>query len=361
MYKKNFGSGYHHYLIIGRKEGRLGGFPLPGWNEAGYLAANPAVRIAIARGQYRTGFVHYAAIGRSEGRVGGLPPASLLEWLKLRWPPLHSWLFKAREFGGLLFSSTALHDAITTVSQQRAVPASFSDRGQRIWRGQDKVILEMGGLGMIYRRWLNWSGRWWIFWFDPPERMYCLSHPTTLISGLDPFRFMVRRAHANGTDLRLFVSPLHASVRRIIDAVELGGRFEFWLRELVRINAEEAERAGREPFPLFDFSDTNSITSEPIPEAGDLKPMHWFWEIAHYREITGDLILDRVFGVRDPSRPLPEEFGVRLTPASIDQHLNRSRDKRAAWVAANPDLAALIDKAAQPPRLWDRQREATCW
>jgi hypothetical protein len=140
----------------------------------------------------------------------------------------------------------------------------------------------------------------------------------------------------------------------------LGGRYEFWLRELVRINEEEAARAGREPFPLFDFSDTNSITSEPIPEADDLRPMHWFWEVAHYRQIVGDLILDRVFGVRDPSRPLPEDFGARLTAASIDEHLDRSRGNRAKWAAINSGLATSIDRAARPPRQ-DRQSEATCW
>src|SRR5262249_40538290 len=157
-----------------------------------------------------------------------------------------------------------------------------------------------------------------VFWFDPPEKMYCLSHPDTQLSGLDPYRFMLRRAYADGTDMRLFVSPLHTAIRSVIDVIGLGERFEFWQRELVRINDEEAAHAGRQPFALWDFSDTNSITVEPVPAAGDLKPMHWFWETSHYREITGNLVLDRVFGTRDPSRPLPEDFGVRLTAASID-------------------------------------------
>ena len=127
----------------------------------------------------------------------------------------------------MAFSATALEDAIKTVGQQ-AVPASFSERGQRIWRGQEEVIrragLERGRDGITA------SAAWGIFWFDPSERMYCLSHPDTLMSGLDPFRFMLRRAHVQGTDLRLFVSPFHASVRRIMDAAGLAGRFEFWLR-----------------------------------------------------------------------------------------------------------------------------------
>jgi hypothetical protein len=353
-----FSSGYHHYLAAGRTEGRLGGFPLPGWNEAGYLAANPAVRIAIARGQYRNGYIHYAAVGHSQGRVGGLPPADLLEWLEVKWPPLYSWLFRVKEYWKLAFSATALEDAIKTVGQQ-AVPASFSDRGQRIWRGQDEVLRNMGGTGKAYRGWLSGPLGWGVFWFDPPEKMYCLSHPDTGMSGLDPFRFMLRQAYAEGTELHLFVSPLHTAVRSIVEVVGLGGRFEFWLRELVSINDEEAAHAGRQPFALWDFSDTNSITVEPVPVEGDLKPMHWFWETSHYREITGDLVLDRIFGTRDPSRPLPEDFGSRLTFASIEGHLDRSRKKRAEWEAANPDIMALIHNAARQRQ--DRQHEATCW
>ena len=54
-------------------------------------------------------------------------------------------------------------------------------------------------------------------------------------------------------------------VRTLQQALGLGERYEFWLRKLVRINEEEAARAGRPPLPLWDFSDTNTITREPVP------------------------------------------------------------------------------------------------
>ena len=37
----------------------------------------------------------------------------------------------------------------------------------------------------------------------------------------DPFRFMLRRAYAEGTDLRLFMTPLHAAVRKFVGAIGL--------------------------------------------------------------------------------------------------------------------------------------------
>ena len=58
-----------------------------------------------------------------------------------------------------------------------------------------------------------------------------------------------------------------------------------------------------------------------------MTPMRWFWEHSHYRKITGDLVLDRVFGTSEPERPLPANFGVRLTGTNIDAHISRSRSR----------------------------------
>ncbi len=81
--------------------------------------------------------------------------------------------------------------------------------------------------------------------------------------------------------------------------------------------------------------------------------MRWFWEHSHYRKITGDLVLDRVFGTTAPERPLPADFGVRLTAANIDAHIARAGTGLRAWAAANSDLVSPIVRAApnlaQPP------------
>ena len=33
-----------------------------------------------------------------------------------------------------------------------------------------------------------------------------------------------------------------------------------------------------------------------------MTPMRWYWDYSHYRKETGDLMLDRIFDYRDPSR-----------------------------------------------------------
>jgi len=73
--------------VAGRAEKRLGGHRPAGWDEARYLAANPAARIVRHRpGDYRSGYAHYAAVGQRQELQGGfgLPPASL-DKTRARW------------------------------------------------------------------------------------------------------------------------------------------------------------------------------------------------------------------------------------------------------------------------------------
>lgn len=356
--KDTFLSGYHHYLVAARREGRLGGFRPADWNDDRYLAANPDARIRVALGVYRSGYLHYAGVGKRQGRVGGFPAASPMEALRVRWPALNQGWFQLRELFQVAFSAASVSDAIATVFRQSEAP-DFDDAGMRVWHGRAEYMRKFGGNGIPFYRRL--SGAEWRPWLVPPKRMYCFANPDQGTTTFDPFRFMLRRAYAEGTDLRLFVTPNQAAVRSLLVALDLGERYEFWLKELVRINEEEAARVGRQPQPLWDFSAPNTITREPIPLHGDLTPMQWYWEFSHYRKETGDLILDRIFGYHDPARGLPADFGVHLTGEKIDAHLARSREKLAEWAAENPELHAQIIAAAGSPKSQTHQAEAGCW
>lgn len=357
-----FLNGYHHYLATGHAERRLGGFPPPDWDEAGYIAANPGVAVAIARGDFRSGFLHYAMVGRSQGLLGGFPPADSMEWVRLRWPALNKTMFRLGELYRFVISETALKDAISTIQQQSRRP-EFDDRGVRTFAAQDEELRKLGGVGPVLR--IRLGGGGWGPWLTLPKLMYCFTNTETGMTMFDPFRFMLRRAYADDVDMRLFITPLHSVIRELLSGLGLGERYEFWLKELVRINEEEAARAGRRPMPLWDFSDSNTITQEPVPRMGDPTPMRWYWEHSHYRKATGDLILDRLFEYRDPRRPVPADFGVRLSSANVDAHIARTRATLAAWSAANAELVDPIVHAARTlntrANLRTRQAEATCW
>jgi hypothetical protein len=351
-------SGYQHFITSGGYERRVGGFQPAEWNEAGYLAANPEVRAEIALGAFRTGYLHYAALGRTQGLVGGLPPADALEALRLQSPTLNWTLLQIDEIVRLIFSRTAARASIATVLRQ-SMPAPFDDAGVRLFPGQEELLRRLGGTGHLIRSALS-SGAWGP-WLNVPRFMYCFTNADTGMTTFDAFRFMLRRAYAEGTDLRMFVTPVHAVVRVLQQGLGIGERYEFWLKELVRINEEEAALAGKPPLPLWDFSDPNTVTREPVPTSGDLTPMRWFWEHSHYRKVTGDLVLDRLFGYSKRERPLPADFGVRLTAANVDAHITRARDELAVWASANSDLVSPIVRAAQSLKTLNRQAEATCW
>jgi hypothetical protein len=357
MTEGRFLSGYHHYLAAGRAEGRLGGFPPKNWDEAGYLAANPGARNRVALGLFMTGFEHYGFLGRSLGLRSGFPPNNSIERLRRRWPRLDQDLFRIGDRLRLTLSVTAMREALSTVFRQ-GEPADFDDRGMRVWQNREKKLRQLGGSGKLFRDVLTMGGG--SLWLPRPKLLHCFSNPDTGMTTFDPFRFMLRRAYAEGTDLRLFTSPVNAAVHQLFEAASLHEHYEAWLKELVRINEDEAARAERPPLPLWDFSDVNTITREPLP-TDEVTPMRWYWDQGHYRRAAGDLILDRIFGYRDPGRALPDDFGVSLTVSNVDAHIARSRAKLREWAAANAELVAQILAAARNPKLPKRQAEARCW
>jgi hypothetical protein len=353
-----FLSGYHHYLLFGRLEQRAGGFRPTDWNEARYLAVNPEVRAEIALGAFHTGYIHYIVIGRRKGLVGGFPPADPIEALRIRSPRVNKIYSEFGRFFDFFFSATAVGDSLRTILLQ-SKPATFDERGVRIFGEQDAAVRKQGGVGKLIR--VRLSGGGWGPWFTPPKLAYCFTNTDTGMTMFEPYRFMLRRAYAEGVDLRLFASPLLAVNRTLLEALGMGKRYDFWLKEIVRINEEEAARAGKPPLPLWDFSDVNSITREPVPPANDPRPMRGFWEHSHYRMSTGNLILDRILGYTDATRRLPADFGVRLTSANIDAHIAHTKEMLHAWGAANSELVDPIVRGAKTLKSRIHQAEVTCW
>jgi hypothetical protein len=68
-----------------------------------------------------------------------------------------------------------------------------------------------------------------------------------------------------------------------------------------------------------------------------------------------------VLGYSEGERPLPADFGVRLTRTNVDAHIARARSALAAWASGNSDLVVPIVRAAQTLKTLNRQGEVTCW
>jgi len=160
---------------------------------------------------------------------------------------------------------------------------------------------------------------------------------------LSHVRRLIAYAHAHGIDLKLLISPSHARQWETLAVDGLWPDWEEWKRRLVAMNEEEAGKAGRAPFALWDFSGYSAITTEPFPAAGDnAARMKWYWESSHFNKEAGDVALNRVFARGD----VPADFGVTLTSANIERHLETLRRDRALWVKANPQDVAEIERIA---------------
>ncbi len=74
VYNGSVRSGYDHYIQYGQYEnriidGRCEAYDAPGWfNDSCYLRNNPDVAAAVRKGDLRSGWHHYVLYGRTEGR-----------------------------------------------------------------------------------------------------------------------------------------------------------------------------------------------------------------------------------------------------------------------------------------------------
>lgn len=128
-------------------------------------------------------------------------------------------------------------------------------------------------------------------------------------------------AHREHINLHLFISPYHRSHLDVIGKSYNWGAFEHWKRELVARN-----EVFPSPFPLWDFSGYHKVSLDPPPtkdHTGHL--MTWYRESSHYRKVTADRILDRLFSL---PTALPG-FGLPLTAETIEIILNKQRYHRA--------------------------------
>jgi hypothetical protein len=138
-----------------------------------------------------------------------------------------------------------------------------------------------------------------------------------------------------GTQVVLFISPLHALH---LDAIELAGlqpTYDAWKRDVTRLATDGG-------IALWDFSYLNTVTLDPVPPGKADGTMAWYWDAAHYKAATGDLIVCRMFGC--PGLTIPSDFGIKLTVANIDANLLRQQSTPAPALA---DFSADLDRKAR--------------
>ncbi|MBE9079675.1 hypothetical protein IQ241_20665 [Romeria aff. gracilis LEGE 07310] len=162
------------------------------------------------------------------------------------------------------------------------------------------------------RNYLEWS-----------YRRYELSE-----SGLDDLRQIIALGQQHDIEIQVFISPVHAVQLEAIRASGLWSDYETWKREIAEIT------------PVWDFSGYNSITSEAVDQITDN-----YLESAHYLHPVGDLVLNRILDYE--AETVPDDFGVLLTPETVEPHIEQIRRDREAWVAIHPEQVDWVQKMAR--------------
>jgi hypothetical protein len=142
-------------------------------------------------------------------------------------------------------------------------------------------------------------------------------------------RRIVDFCRSHHIDLRIVVTPAHVHQLEIMAATEGPTAVENKKRDLVSLVDEENARYPEQPpTPLFDFSGYSSITEEVPPAPGMSEELRYYWDSSHFKQLVGDYILDRVYGVSVLARKAPPDFGVRLTDATIEPYFADQRQRQ---------------------------------
>ncbi|GAB4229764.1 MAG: hypothetical protein Kow0049_11380 [Stanieria sp.] len=136
---------------------------------------------------------------------------------------------------------------------------------------------------------------------------------------------LVELCQQNNIELKVFISPAHATDFESIRLTQQWTTFEQWKRKLVQLT------------PVWDFSGYNSITTEAIAPK-----MKNYVDNSHYTPQVGNLILNRIFDYQ--TEQVPKDFGVLITTQNIEQHLAQIRSDREIWISNHPEEVQLVQQ-----------------
>ena len=161
------------------------------------------------------------------------------------------------------------------------------------------------------------------------------------VSPMAILRLILELCRKHDIAVILFVQPVHASLLEAYDLLQHWHDFEAWKRDLVALAGDFQRRRGLD-LSLWDFSGYNRYSEETVPEPGDRKTrLQWFWDPAHHTRSLGDVIIRSLFAAN------AENFGVRLTADSLEQHLDRTRRHQKLYQAAHPETRARLAQLYQ--------------
>ncbi len=235
-----------------------------------------------------------------------------------------------------LLSLDALQKSIATVDRQAALQTSETGvlelENSGFWRNR---VGQRYKINRHFERGLDFSAKRFCnptqaFTFDDSS----LNSPSTL----SQLEYLLQELYADGTEVRIVIPPVHAWYLAVLHECGTWQTRENWKRALVAINTSVAKDFSRTPFPVFDFSTLNAMTTEPVPDA---QSMQWFLNIDHPTVAAGQQMLREVYDRGFSGK----KFAVILTENTINQALLSERIDMESHLAVQTLLKNKISSA----------------
>ena len=244
----------------------------------------------------------------------------------------------------LLISLSTLNESVSTVTgQEHAGPVWLAQDGQRlgeVFFRRPHENFQRFGPRYYFDEIDKIEGGYKLEWRipAPPKRQYTPAPPVEKdpITSLGYVEKIIDYCRTNNIELTIFLTPSHVHQLEISEATGGWLAIENGKRELVKlIEQDEQRNPDAQPIIVYDFSGYSSVTTEDLPDNDSREEMRYYWESSHFKEIVGDMVLDRIFGTTKPERQFPEDFGVRLTSETIEQVLVEDRANHDKYSASH--------------------------
>ena len=244
----------------------------------------------------------------------------------------------------LMLSADMLNSSFKSAIFSNSQNSTSFNEGQEISSGRTDYIKKEGKRKLLFSTVEQFARNTWV---PSPEKNYCFHNYEIGINTLEIYRNLLVNAYSNNIDLRMALMPPHAGIIVAIDEAGLMPTFLKWKRSVIRINEEEALRAGRKPYPILDFATINPMTEDELLSLDDdKKPWRWYLDPSHFNSKAGDLILNRLFSRQTPNGyDESRGFGVLLTSDNIDKYFAVNESQLISWRTTHSEEVSIIKDA----------------
>jgi hypothetical protein len=249
----------------------------------------------------------------------------------------------------ILISYDTLAESVVTIrAQKQSLPEWFTADGQRmgeIFFHQPREHYQTLGPRAYFDEIDKQEIRYKLEWRIPKNAAHNTKQnpdaQTDPITSLGYIQRIIAFCRVHDIELVVYITPAHVHQLEIAAATGEWPGIENGKRFLVQLLANDANKHPDRPvFPLYDFSNYTSITTEDIPSAGSRDEMKYYWESSHFKAEVGDLVLSRIFNVG----VVPNGFGVRLDRETIETELTNIRAQQQIYRTSNEEDVARIQQ-----------------